>query len=151
MESLTNQSVTWTDESRSTQAQWNSVARRIQEYLGLDDNWDGMGAEAPNEDLFPTVLDLISTCIQSGMNAPDTVVPVSTGGFLFEWHNPGMYVEAEVVEAGAAEFMVQEEDKEPDFYELRFPTKQVNDPFGSSSYAAPPSMRGWLDVSSAST
>ena len=94
---------------------WEGLFRQLSGFVALSDDWDGLGAEAPKEELVQTALDLLSIIRDESAQPPTRFLPTSTGGFLFEWQALGHYLEAEISIPGEVEWMSCRENEEPDF------------------------------------
>jgi hypothetical protein len=81
---------------------WDACIAALTELYGLEDDWDGRGAPAPNPLLLGAALRLAQHLQASGYRAPDRVLPGPTGTVILEWQMEGPYREVEVVETSKA-------------------------------------------------
>jgi hypothetical protein len=88
-----------------------TTRKEIQDLADLEDDWDGLGAMAPDADIIQLTLKLMSFLRDA---IPFTrAVPTPMGGILIEWQlSSGEYLEAEVSTGDKIEWMIQEKENE---------------------------------------
>ena len=88
--------------------------KEIQAFTDLENDWDGLGAMAPDPEIILLTLKLIT--FLSGAIPFTRAVPTPTGGILVEWQlSSGEYLEAEVLKVlkgNRIEWMIQEKKNE---------------------------------------
>ncbi|MFO0965196.1 MAG: hypothetical protein U0793_06375 [Gemmataceae bacterium] len=100
-------------------AAWRLAIDKVAAFATLEDDWDGLGAQAPTPELLQSALGLAHAFLQNGVSAPDAVVPGLDGSITFEWHHPGgSYTEIQVDRPLHAEVMVIESGKPPEHWTL---------------------------------
>jgi hypothetical protein len=71
---------------------------------GLDDDWDGQGAEAPPPALVDAAITLAQTLEARGLTPPHRVIAGVDGTVSFEWISCSDYLEIEVMSPDYAEY-----------------------------------------------
>ncbi|MCU7883956.1 MAG: hypothetical protein KZQ82_07110 [Candidatus Thiodiazotropha sp. (ex Lucinoma annulata)] len=80
-------------------------------------DWDGLGADVPNSDLYDTAVDLFNHLGKSNWEEPPSrILPSPEGTIIFEWTIDGMYLEAEICEPWCIEWMQDEEGADPEYW-----------------------------------
>src|SRR5437660_4034207 len=64
---------------------WEPTIQQIVAYQRLEDDWDGLGAQAPLRELLESVLGLAYLFWQRGVDPPHAVAPGVNGTVLMEW------------------------------------------------------------------
>jgi hypothetical protein len=82
---------------------WSQVIDDLLALRGLEDNWDGQGAEAPHPALVDGAITLAQSLRRGGPRPADFAVAGVNGTVLFEWHDPTEYLEVEVTAPDRAE------------------------------------------------
>jgi hypothetical protein len=102
----------FTEESK-TRDGWNKAIRIIHTMFSLGDDWDGMGAKAPPPDIVFSALELAyHLCDSVGYPAPTRVSHSPAGTIGFEWQNPPVYTEVEIVGPNSFDWMqIQDGEK----------------------------------------
>ena len=86
---------------------WDPAVCKLVDFQHLGDNWDGLGARAPSQELLASAIGLAYVLFANGMDPPDCVVPGVGGSVTFEWHGTdGAYGEVEIVRPLYAEVMM---------------------------------------------
>ena len=87
---------------------WLGAERQLIEITQLADDWDGLGAEAPEPELIQSAIELFDGLRSNHRSPPPAhIVASANGTILFEWQGEGFYSEVEVVEPGHAACMAQ--------------------------------------------
>jgi hypothetical protein len=88
---------------------WEAAVRVILGFQQLDDNWDGLEAQAPSRELLESAIGLAYTLHEQGVEPPSRVVPGQEGSVIFEWQEPdGTYTEVEIDRPYHAEVLMME-------------------------------------------
>ena len=75
---------------------WRSEAiQKVIRLGGLPQNWDGYGSRAPALGVRQTAIDLVLS-VPSEVTSPPAIVPVSGGGYHFEWTTGNKEVEISI-------------------------------------------------------
>lgn len=82
------------------QQRWDEVIDRLLAARGLDDDWDGQGAVAPDAAVIHRAIRFAQDRARAGVQPPDFAIPTVNGTVVFEWHGSAEYVEYEVVATG---------------------------------------------------
>ena len=79
---------------------WTDVGDELSRLQGLQDDWDGMGAAAPSQEVVRNCYWLMRTCRgrERQMSPPDLVRPTPDGGVAMEWRRFPVRLEIEVSE-----------------------------------------------------
>jgi hypothetical protein len=90
----------------------------IAAFAQLPGNWDGQGSSAPRMGVRHVAIELIRTIPSGVVDAAPRVVPVSGGGFHFEWARGSRELEGSVEQDGTIETLRVEdglplEDQKP--------------------------------------
>lgn len=85
------------------------LIRQIERLQIGSDEWVEMGAEPPSIEVILSTLELLARVMIDHPNwpIPARVVPSPSGSVLIEWHVRGLYMEAEVLQPGYAEWMCE--------------------------------------------
>lgn len=76
---------------------WNEATDQLLAIRSLEDDWDGLGANAPATSLVDSALRLAGWLQGKGYLPPSRIVPSLTGTVLFEWQaGGGTQLEVEV-------------------------------------------------------
>ncbi|UCC30925.1 MAG: hypothetical protein JSU86_01350 [Phycisphaerales bacterium] len=88
---------------------WNERTDDLLRIRMLEDDWDGLGAQAPNAALVDSAIDLLKILRHEDRAYPPTrVVAGPTGTIVFEWQVEDTYLEAEIVRPFGAEWMLSQ-------------------------------------------
>ncbi len=82
---------------------WNDVIDELLALRGLENDWDGQGAQAPEPALVDTALAAALDFRSSAMPPADRAVAGVNGTVFFEWFSPTKYLEIEVTAPGQVE------------------------------------------------
>jgi len=86
---------------------WAAAINQVVALQHLGDNWDGLGAAAPTNELLASAVGLAYLLKERGTDAPTRVVPGTDGAVIFEWQFPdGAYGEIELLRPFYAEVML---------------------------------------------
>ncbi len=103
----------------SESEQWALIIGQLEKMRGLEDDWDGLGAKAPPEELLASAIGLAYCWIDVDLVPPTRVVPTTAGTILFEWHGgEKTYAEVEVDRPFHADVMLKRSDRPPEHWEL---------------------------------
>src|SRR5438132_11351375 len=81
-----------TDQARRELDRWDEVVDDLLAMRALQDDWDGMGAEAPSSQLVESALRFAQTLRRQGYPCPSRVGAGPNGTVLFEWQLEQMYL-----------------------------------------------------------
>lgn len=85
---------------------WSERFDELSDIRCLEDDWDGMGAEAPSAELVGSAIELAKRLRRGRDNDPPSrIVAGPAGTVLFEWQSSGCYQEIEIVEPYQGEWM----------------------------------------------
>ncbi len=87
---------------------WKERTDDLLRIRSTEHDWDGLGAEAPDDALVDSAISLLKMLRrESDMPPPTRIVATPGGTVLFEWQYDGVYIEAEIVEPYCAEWMLE--------------------------------------------
>jgi hypothetical protein len=92
---------------------WQECFSELLTFRDLQDDWDGLGAKAPFDWAIRSAIELAENLRQKGWPAPGGVIPGITGTVLFEWQNPGLFIELEVTSQSSADQLVMRDGQPP--------------------------------------
>jgi hypothetical protein len=92
---------------------WQECFSELLTFRDLQDDWDGLGAKAPFDWAIRSAIELAENLRQNGWPAPGGVIPGITGTVLFEWQNPGLFIELEVTSESSADQLVMRDGQPP--------------------------------------
>jgi hypothetical protein len=99
--------------------QWQKILEEIEGFRKLGDNWDGLGASAPSDELLDSAIGLARLYWGRGMIPPIRVLPGTAGTVVFEWQDDvGDYGEVEIDRPFHAEAMLAQRGKPTRHWEL---------------------------------
>src|SRR6266849_8238378 len=87
------------------QKQWDDIISRLRDFSGLQDDWDGLGAEAPSAELVESAYELARLLRQLDYGPPSSVASGPDGTVLFNWQIGPYYMDAEITKPYHAEWM----------------------------------------------
>ena len=100
---------------------------RIEDLLltrGLSEDWDGLGAAAPRPEFVDGAIQLLRELqSENELPAPSRVCPSPIGTVLLEWQIGDTYLEAEIIDAFRAEWMLQVGDQAAEHWESSWPPR----------------------------
>jgi hypothetical protein len=105
--------ISWIREkARQTDAagQWRPIIDQLDQIKRLQDDWDGLGAKAPESELVKTAAVLFYFWIDNRKPAPTRVVASTAGTIVIEWQGQGedgSYMEWEIDRLAHAEIMMR--------------------------------------------
>jgi hypothetical protein len=77
--------------------EWQKILQEIDEFRTLGDNWDGLGAKAPSNELLDSAIGLARIWYGRDLIPPTRVLPGTAGTVVFEWQgDAGAYGEVEI-------------------------------------------------------
>jgi hypothetical protein len=88
-------------------APWNRAREQLLEIRRLDDDWDGLGALAPNRKVVDSAVELLNEWRKTNPDfPPDRILAGPMGEVVIEWQYPGKWLlEIEVEQPGVAEII----------------------------------------------
>jgi hypothetical protein len=92
---------------------WGECFSELLGFRDLQNDWDGLGAEAPCEWAIRGATELAENLRRQGWQAPVRVIPGVTGTVLFEWQKDGLLIEMEVASESRAEVLVMRDGQPP--------------------------------------
>ncbi len=93
---------------------WKERTDDLLRIRGVERDWDGLGAEAPDAALVDSAIDLLKELHSADELPPPTRIVATPGGtVLFEWQYDDGYEEAEIVEPYRAEWMLERPGERP--------------------------------------
>ena len=96
---------------------WFSSANRLSDFKRLVDDWDGLGATAPDQDVVQSAKIFLSLKrTQVPESPPSRVLAAPDGSVVFEWQSGSTIVEVEIDAPGRANYMLEEPGKSPRFW-----------------------------------
>jgi hypothetical protein len=103
----------------SDSMQWQKILQEIDGFRKLGDDWDGLGASAPSDELLDSAIGLARLYWGRGMVPPVRVLPGTAGTVVFEWQDDvGDYGEVEIDRPFHAEVMLARRGKPTTHWEL---------------------------------
>lgn len=84
---------------------WEEILTKVRGFRDLEDDWDGLGAKAPDPALVESAIRFAGLGQQGGMATPAVVVPGLDGSVIFDWQTADVYMEVEICKPGYGEFM----------------------------------------------
>jgi hypothetical protein len=78
-------------------AKWDQLIERLNTMMLLEDDWDGMGAEAPSREIILSAINLVEVFRSRGYPPPARVAPTPSATVGLEWQEPTVYLEVEVI------------------------------------------------------
>ncbi len=82
---------------------WAGVIDDLLALRGLEDDWDGQGAPAPEPAVVDTALTVATDFRSDGLAPPDRAVAGVNGTVVLEWFSPKTYCEIEITAPGQVE------------------------------------------------
>jgi hypothetical protein len=114
------QSALLTEQARHEPDQWDQIIDDLLGMRGLQNDWDGMGAEAPASQLVDSSIRFAQTLRRAGYRCPSRVGTGPNGTVLFEWQLGELYLEAEICAPRFAEWMQMVPGQPPCHWEVSF-------------------------------
>ena len=97
---------------------WTACEQRLYEISKLTDDWDGLGADAPDVDAKDTAFKFLGVLRARRDPPPHRIIASPEGSIVFEWQEePGLRVEAEIIQRDLVEISRKEFGDEPIFSE----------------------------------
>ena len=101
--------------------EWVSSANRLNDFDRLVDDWDGLGATAPDQDVVESAKIFLSLKrTQDPESPPSRVLAAPDGSVVFEWQSGSIIFEVEIDAPGRANYMLEVPGKSPRFWTERF-------------------------------
>jgi hypothetical protein len=101
--------------------EWVSSANRLNDFDRLVDDWDGLGATAPHQDVIKSAKIFLSLKRKRDPESPPSrVLAAPDGSVVFEWQSGSTIFEVEIDAPGRANCMLEEPGKSPRFWTGRF-------------------------------
>lgn len=98
---------------------WDEMINRTVNLGNLQEDWDGMGAKAPQATLIESAVELAQSLRQHDFRPPSRVGAGPDGEILLEWQDEHLYLEAEVCAPHSAEWMLVIDDRPPTHWVTR--------------------------------
>lgn len=108
-------------DSRRGKAAWErELVATLCRYLELPSNWDSYGGKPLRHDTGMFALQVLSRIMNESIPLP-SIVPMSSGGVQFEWHQNGLDIELFIAAPYESELFVYDHDsgKPPETIELK--------------------------------
>lgn len=86
-------------------SRWLKALEEIDRYRELDDDWDGMSADAPPTEIVESAIRLANELWIADFPAPTSWIATPSGTVGFEWRSRHFYLEIEVVSPDRIEWM----------------------------------------------
>ena len=87
---------------------WSQRTDDLLSIRRLKDDWDGLGARAPDAQLVDSAIDLLKLLMyQDQLPPPHRIVATPTGTLLLEWQMGPIYLESEITSPYHAEWMLE--------------------------------------------
>jgi hypothetical protein len=102
---MSGASVSSLDHRRGKPAWEKEVVATLCRFLDLDEGWDTYGGRPLRYDTGMFAVQILSNIMDESI-PPPSIVPTSTGGVQFEWHQNGLDIELFVAEPYECELMV---------------------------------------------
>jgi hypothetical protein len=100
---------------------WEKLEEHILAFVGLEEDWDGAGAEKVRDELIRSALHLIRKLQADRLSPPHDAYPLPDGNIILEWqHHDGVIERIEVEGVGLGQLMVTYPDAPAEFTELRW-------------------------------
>ena len=99
---------------------WENSMRVVQSMTGLEDDWDGLGAKAPSQQIVQGALLYLQRLQGYSPVAPDRTLAGPTGSVIIEWQSGGSILEIEFEEFGVAEYCRKEAFESPVYWQDKF-------------------------------
>ena len=109
-----------TSRENENETMWAKVVNSLTSMYSLLDDWDGEGAESPNQLIIDSVFNLLGEIRDKNIALPERIVPTQEGGVLLEWQRGGDYMELDVIEPNLADLMLVKNGQEPVQSEFRW-------------------------------
>src|SRR5262249_51228524 len=97
-------------------AKWDHVIEQLKTMMSLEDDWDGMGAEAPSREMMVSAIDLAEVFRSRGYPPPTRVAATPSATVGLEWQEPPVYLEVEIITPDRTEWMQIIEGMPPAFW-----------------------------------
>ena len=99
---------------------WDDISAEIQALAKLREDWDGMGASAPDPAVVDSAVEWAAAVEQSvGAVVPSSVSAGPGGEVILTWQRPGIYREVEFSRPGVAEVFSRVDGLPPEQFEER--------------------------------
>ena len=106
------QAPSWTDVSTPATtpdggkaAKWDQVIEQLNAMMSLEDDWDGLGAEAPSREIIIGAIDLAELFRSRGYPPPTRVAATPSATAGLEWQEPPVYLEVEIIARDRSEWI----------------------------------------------
>jgi len=98
-------------------AVWQDAIEIVEGFRDLADDWDGNGANPPAPEIISAATNWLKQMPLLDHRAipPTQIVPGSLGEVLFIWQSDSQFIEADIEQPDAVEWMVKVGDAEPEF------------------------------------
>jgi len=96
---------------------WHEAVVILEGFRDLTDDWDGNGADPPSTEIISAAITWLKQMPLLDHRAipPTQIVPGSLGEVLFIWQSESQFIEAEIEQPDAVEWMVKVGDADPEF------------------------------------
>jgi acyl carrier protein phosphodiesterase len=75
---------------------WSQAEQRLEEFVFLEDDWDGAGAEPPSLDALRATVEFLQQLFERDESPPTALSPTALGSIVLEWRLSDGYLEAEI-------------------------------------------------------
>ena len=107
--------VTWhfQTKGREVRKRWGEIIKELEEFLTLEDDWDGAGAEKPNPETIRYCIAFANRLADQPYMPAPSVSPTVEGGAVFQWQSDAGRLEIEVNEPHRGECMLSIRGQKP--------------------------------------
>jgi hypothetical protein len=114
--------------------QWARTVQKLRAMGRLYDDWDGLGATAPDRELVDNAEAFLALFRAHAPNSPPSrVIAGPNGTVVFGWQSPSMQLEAEIESPGVAEFVLEESGSAPQMWHYCFGAADRDAQWGTHS------------------
>jgi hypothetical protein len=104
-----------------TKSRWRKTIGQLHAMLTLTDDWDGDDSPAPAPEIVRSAIDFAQMLRDEDYPPPTRVIATPSGTVGFEWQQPSVYTEAEMVTPYRSEWMQVKDGARPDHWVFNRP------------------------------